>query len=258
MADDRPMAAAEMQYDDDGRPAWGEMWQTFCTLAVAGGPPHRAAEDQLEGTKPDGENYTQYFAIREEIIRGIAATTGLAATRCNILSWVEVHCDSEDMAAWMVQAIQAENVAADQWGKRCLVPVGPNFRVDQEIKSVITAVAKVYHYWATHRAEEAADGPAVEVSADRQRTRLAIREALAQTAPPVFVLEPGTPVFWERIGKSSITYHQGTIISVDGPNALIQNDKRRKVTVPVAKLRTKDQPSVIAAFVDVIRESRKE
>ena len=36
-----PMVGADLQYGDDGRVAWDEMWTDFCDLALAGGPPHR-------------------------------------------------------------------------------------------------------------------------------------------------------------------------------------------------------------------------
>jgi sirohydrochlorin cobaltochelatase len=31
-----------------------------------------------------------------------------------------------------------------------LLPAGPQFRLDGEIKNVVTAVAKTYHYWKEH------------------------------------------------------------------------------------------------------------
>lgn len=36
-----PMASAPMQYRENGEVAWGEMWESFCALALEGGPPHR-------------------------------------------------------------------------------------------------------------------------------------------------------------------------------------------------------------------------
>jgi len=31
------------------------------------------------------------------------------------------------------------------------LPAGPAFRLDKEIKNVITVVAKTHHYWTEHR-----------------------------------------------------------------------------------------------------------
>lgn len=36
-----PMRSAPLKYDAEGRVAWGEVWQSFCDLALAGRPPHR-------------------------------------------------------------------------------------------------------------------------------------------------------------------------------------------------------------------------
>ena len=36
-----PMPAAPLVRDADGRVAWGSTWESFCELALAGGPPHR-------------------------------------------------------------------------------------------------------------------------------------------------------------------------------------------------------------------------
>jgi Ni2+-binding GTPase involved in maturation of urease and hydrogenase len=37
-------------------------------------------------------------------------------------------------------------------GARLFVPAGPSFRLDDEVKSVITVVAKTHHYWTVHSA----------------------------------------------------------------------------------------------------------
>jgi sirohydrochlorin cobaltochelatase len=35
-----------------------------------------------------------------------------------------------------------------------LLPAGPQFRLEAEIKNVVTAVAKTYHYWKEHMSYE--------------------------------------------------------------------------------------------------------
>ena len=35
------MGSAGLEYADDGQVAWDEIWDTFCDLAMAGGPPHK-------------------------------------------------------------------------------------------------------------------------------------------------------------------------------------------------------------------------
>lgn len=35
------MGSAGLRFDANGKVAWNEMWDTFCDLALAGGPPHK-------------------------------------------------------------------------------------------------------------------------------------------------------------------------------------------------------------------------
>ncbi|MEI4914029.1 hypothetical protein Q8G39_28685, partial [Klebsiella pneumoniae] len=35
------MGSAGLKYDGDGNVAWNEIWDSFCDLAMAGGPPHK-------------------------------------------------------------------------------------------------------------------------------------------------------------------------------------------------------------------------
>ena len=37
----KPMGSADLKFDAEGRVAWDEMWQSYCDLAMAGGPPHK-------------------------------------------------------------------------------------------------------------------------------------------------------------------------------------------------------------------------
>src|ERR1700687_960529 len=46
------MAAAPFVLREDGRPDWGAMWESFCELALYGGPPHRGPDNPLRA--PDG------------------------------------------------------------------------------------------------------------------------------------------------------------------------------------------------------------
>ncbi|HEY8597679.1 MAG TPA: hypothetical protein VIL85_04570 [Thermomicrobiales bacterium] len=142
-----PMPAAPMKYAADGSVAWGEMWDSFCALALDGGPPHRAT--LLEGdTAADPASNGYRFAVAE-ITRGVAAVSGLplapAAT-----GWLAIECHSAGMAHWLAEAIIEENVAARARGAQLLVPVGADYTLTGEIKNVITAVAKTTHYWREH------------------------------------------------------------------------------------------------------------
>src|ERR1700722_19781678 len=54
------------------------------------------------------------------------------------------------MADWLVRAIVMENVSARCEGTALELPAGPAYRIEKEIKNVITAVAKTSHYWLDH------------------------------------------------------------------------------------------------------------
>jgi hypothetical protein len=142
------MSSADFVYLPDGRPDWGAMWQSFCELALFGGPPHRGEDSALRHAAPSADGGAEIGAV-DEIRRGIFATTGLA-TGEESDGWIEVACDSPKMAAWMAASILLENVDARCEGDRLYVPASPSFRLEDEVKSVITVVAKVHHYWVQH------------------------------------------------------------------------------------------------------------
>jgi hypothetical protein len=145
-----PMASAPMRYTDDGQVAWDQMWTDFCALALAGGPPHRPSV--LEPADADAVRAApeDYERVLREIERGLHLVTGLTTPRCELPGWVGLECEDADAAAWMSRAITAENVRVRRQGSILLLPAGPDFRREKEIKNVITAVAKTHHYWAEH------------------------------------------------------------------------------------------------------------
>ena len=146
-----PMAAAPFRFAADGTVPWGDMWDSFCALPQAGGPPHRGVAEFLAAGEGDDTTSVGYRFAVAEIGRGIAAVSGLAAAPATA-GWLAVRCDSARMARWLAEAIDRENVAARAEGPRLLVPVGEDFRLPGEIKSVITVVAKTTHYWREHLA----------------------------------------------------------------------------------------------------------
>lgn len=145
-----PMRAAPFVYDDGGQVAWDRMWQGFCDLAMAGGPPHKgrwlapATAAEVAGA-PE-----RYDEVVTEIRRGIALATGLDARPSDTPGWVPVACHGEAMAEWMTRAIVMENVAARRGRLHVSVPAAPEFRVEKEIRNVITVVSKTSHYWVDH------------------------------------------------------------------------------------------------------------
>jgi len=144
------MGSAGLKYGRDGKVAWNEMWGSFCDLAMAGGPPHKgtllepAARAEIEAD-PDRCN-----AVTLEICRGIEMVTGLSAEASPHAGWIRVSCVNRGTAEWLLRAITMENVAVRSEGLDLELPTGPHYRIEKEIKNVITAMAKTCHYWFGH------------------------------------------------------------------------------------------------------------
>src|SRR5262245_12733498 len=137
-----PMGSAGLKYDADGKVAWNEIWQSFCTLAMAGGPPHkgrllRPGTDADIAARPD-----RYAEVVDEISRGATLATGLPVEPAQEAGWIHVGCDSPAMAGWLLRAITIENVAVRADDSVLDLPAGPDYRLDREIKNVVTAIAK--------------------------------------------------------------------------------------------------------------------
>jgi hypothetical protein len=144
------MGSAGLKYDVNGKVAWNTMWDTFCDLAMAGGPPHKGtllepgSRAEIEA-QPD-----RYETVTDEICRGVTMVTALAARPSPLPGWVRVACFSDGMAEWLLRAIVMENVAARCERHVLDLPAAPGFRVDKEIKNVVTVIAKTCHYWMGH------------------------------------------------------------------------------------------------------------
>jgi sirohydrochlorin cobaltochelatase len=144
------MRSAEIKYDAEGRVAWDTMWQDFCDLALVGGPPHRGT--LLEPVSPEGvlADPEGYERVVRELERGIGMVTGLSIVHSDTLGWIGMQCESEAMAVWLLRAIIVENVTVRREGHVLYFPAGPCFQLENEIKNVITVVAKTHHYWQDH------------------------------------------------------------------------------------------------------------
>lgn len=145
-----PMGAAGLVYDKDGKAAWNEIWTDFCDLALAGGPPHRGTLLEPGNPKVIEENPEAYEKVLQELERGIRMVTGLEPIRPDFPGWIGMVCDSEEMALWLLRAIVVENVSVRREDNILYFPAGADFRLDKEIKNVITVVAKTNHYWQEH------------------------------------------------------------------------------------------------------------
>jgi sirohydrochlorin cobaltochelatase len=145
-----PMRSAGLRYGEDGKVAWDEMWSTFCDLALAGGPPHKGTLLEPASQAEIDAQPERYAEVVAEICRGIAMATDLPAVPSPFSGWISVGCDGEAMAGWLLRAIVMENVAARCDGDLLYVPAGSDYRLEKEIKNVVTVTAKTSHYWLGH------------------------------------------------------------------------------------------------------------
>jgi sirohydrochlorin cobaltochelatase len=145
-----PMGAAALQYDDNGDVAWDEMWTGFCELALAGGAPHRGTLLEPVHEAAISANPERYAWVLDELGRGLAQVTGLSTRRSSVPGWIGLECQDEEMALWLLRAIVVENVTVRREDTVLWFPAGPDFRLEREIKNVITVVAKTTHYWREH------------------------------------------------------------------------------------------------------------
>ncbi len=145
-----PMGSAALAYDERGDVAWDEMWTGFCELALAGGAPHRGTLLEPVHEAAIAADPERYAWVVAEIERGLTQVTGLPTVQGAVAGWVGLECDDEEMAIWLLRAIVVENVTVRREDRVLWFPAGPVFRLEREIRNVITVVAKTVHYWQDH------------------------------------------------------------------------------------------------------------
>ncbi len=145
-----PMGSTDLKYDNEGDPDWAGTWQSFCDLALHGGPPHRG--NLLEPVSPQDAlaDPERYAYVVGEIERGLTDVTKLPTVKSDVAGWVGLACQDEEMALWLLQAILVENVFIRREGRILYLPAAPHFTIKEEIKNVITCAAKAVHYWQEH------------------------------------------------------------------------------------------------------------
>ncbi len=121
--------------------------------------PSQAAQDEA------------YQAVVEEVARGVRAVSGLQAEAAT-QGWLAIECQSEMMAGWLSEAIIGENVEARATGKSLLLPISAEFTVENEIKSLITVVAKTTDYWFNHMPTEVKQALAAQAALEKWKQRL--------------------------------------------------------------------------------------
>ena len=185
-----PMRSAGLKFARDGRVAWNEMWGSFCDLAMAGGPPHKGALLEPADAAAMDAAPDRYDAVVHEICRGIWMVTDLDVDESPVRGWIRVTCLDEGMAGWLLRAIVVENVAVRAEGRWLDVPAGPDYRLEKEIKNVVTVVAKTCHYWLGHMRRA------------QQRTIAGLFVTLAEDSPlivPALAIDDVDPGAADRI-----------------------------------------------------------
>jgi sirohydrochlorin cobaltochelatase len=229
----RPMRSAGLKYGRDGRVAWDEIWGSFCDLAMAGGPPHKGT---LLGPPPLEEIVRfpgLYVDAVREVCRGINMVTDFVAEESPDPGWIRVVCGSEVMAGWLLRAITIENVAVRQDGLALELPIGPHYRLEKEIKNVITVVAKTFHYWDGH------------MSATQQRQVAAL---LAEMDAEAALLRPEAG--WRAVDCGSVDRALWTARLLIGVNVLARREGA-EVLVPVDPVRDPDGRRIADALARV-------
>ncbi len=184
------MGSAGLKFDETGRVAWDEIWGSFCDLAMAGGPPHKGTLLEPASEMAIHAQSERYREVVDEICRGVTMVTDLPTDESPRPGWVRVHCYSPAMAGWLMRAIVMENVAAQVDRLALDLPASPAFRLDKEIKNVVTVIAKTCHYWLGHMrrsqreavaglfARISSESPLVEPAASSYGGRLATDQPL--------------------------------------------------------------------------------
>jgi sirohydrochlorin cobaltochelatase len=144
------MGSAGLKYGIDGKVAWNEIWGSFCDLAMAGGPPHKGALLEPASEAEINAQPDRYGHVVDEICRGISMVTLLPVHVAPRPGWVRVDCLTGGMAGWLLRAIVMENVSVQSEGATLDLPAGPEYRLEKEIKNVVTVIAKTAHYWLEH------------------------------------------------------------------------------------------------------------
>ncbi|MFN9893143.1 MAG: hypothetical protein ACK58M_07910 [Acidobacteriota bacterium] len=144
------MGSAGLKFTPDGQVAWNEIWTTFCDLAMAGGPPHKGKLLLPATPAAIAADPARHQQVLAEICRGVALVAELPVQPSPHPGWVRIECPDPVMAGWLLRAITMENVAVRAHGALLELPAGPAYRLEKEIKNVITVIAKTTHYWVEH------------------------------------------------------------------------------------------------------------
>ena len=174
------MGSAKLKRDADGRVVWGEIWTTFCHLALAGGPPHRG---RLLPPVPTGEA-KEHPAEQHAVVAEIEARHPIDD---GFEDRAQPHARLDRRA--LLRRRHGRLAGAGDCRREChrparrnvlYVPAGPHFQIEKEIKNVVVSLAKTCHYLLDHtRAEQRPSGLARSLVEPARPTRLPLRRPLS-------------------------------------------------------------------------------
>ncbi len=144
-----PMKSAPFAYENDGKVAWDKMWDSYCYLAKEGGAPHRETMLRGKGENNDLQSQNYQNAVKE-ILRAYKLLIPYRSIERSA-GWIGVKLYSKNMADWFRDIICSENVECKHEGKSILLPVNDDYRLEFEVKNLVTVIGKTYHYWHLHK-----------------------------------------------------------------------------------------------------------
>ncbi len=147
---DAPM---RIPIDDSGQVDWRRLFEdvrrtgSHSEIALAGGTPRRKSLIEsgtgVDATKPE------YAQVASELARGLTLTSNASIVE-GVPGWLGLSCGSDDMAAWILRALAAENITVRREGTTVFVPVASQFTLENEIVDIVLAVASVFHFFEDH------------------------------------------------------------------------------------------------------------
>jgi hypothetical protein len=95
-----------------------------------------------------------YRGVVDELVRGVGDRTGLPSVPSRSPGWVGVECGHEEMAVWLLRAVNVENVLARREGSVLYLPAHPRFAGGEQTQKVLAAFAHAWRLWGVYVARK--------------------------------------------------------------------------------------------------------
>ena len=140
------MSSADFLYKDDA-PDWSAMWTGLASLPSTRPPPRERTHRCVTAAPATKASTTSPKRERHLRNHGLSGTLRTRLDRRDM--------GSRKLRAWRRNNL-LENVEAKFDEERLIVPAHESFTLKNEVKSVITVLAKTHHYWQAHVAAQSA------------------------------------------------------------------------------------------------------